>query len=273
VVHRDIKPENILLREGHAVVADFGIALAVKSAGGERLTATGLSLGTPAYMSPEQVAGDREIDGRSDIYSLACVLYEMLAGDPPFTASSPRAVLARHVTDPVPPITTVRSSVTQPVAAAIAKALGKAPADRFELAKAFAEALFAEAKQAEPQIKSIVVLPFENLSPDPDQEYFSDGLTEEVIADLSKVRSLRVISRSSAMTLKGSNKRIPEIAAELNVRYALEGSVRRAGNNLRITAQLIDATSDGHLWADKYTGKLDDVFDLQEKCRVRSWEH
>ena len=107
VVHRDIKPENILFHEGLAMVADFGIALAVKSAGGERLTETGLSLGTPAYMSPEQVAGDREIDGRSDIYSLACVLYEMLAGEPPFTGANPQAVLARHVTDPVPPITTV----------------------------------------------------------------------------------------------------------------------------------------------------------------------
>ena len=123
VIHRDVKPENILMHEGFAMVADFGIALAVRAAGGERLTETGLSLGTPAYMSPEQVAGDRDIDGRSDTYSLACVLYEMLAGDPPFVASNPQAVLARHVTDPAPPIATVRPSVPQPVAAAIAKAV------------------------------------------------------------------------------------------------------------------------------------------------------
>ena len=110
------------------MVTDFGIALAVKSAGGERLTETGLSLGTPAYMSPEQVAGERELDARSDIYSLACVLYEMLAGDPPFLASNAQAVLAKHVTDPAQPISTVRSSVPRPVAAAIGKALGKAPA-------------------------------------------------------------------------------------------------------------------------------------------------
>ncbi len=265
VIHRDIKPENILFHEGVAMVADFGIALAVKSAGGERLTETGLSLGTPSYMSPEQVSGDREIDGRSDVYSLACVLYEMLAGEPPFTGPNAQAIVARHMTDPVPPITTVRSSVPQPVAAAITKALGKAPIDRFESAKAFVEALFAESAEAEPEVKSIVVLPFENLSPDPEQEYFSDGLTEEVISDLSKVHALHVISRSSAMTFKGSVKKIPEIAQELNVHYVLEGSVRKAGNNLRITAQLIEAATDVHLWTDKYDGTLDDVFDMQEK--------
>ena len=265
VVHRDTKPENILLREGHAVVADFGIALAVTSAGGDRLTETGLSLGTPACMSPEQVAGDREIDGRSDIYSLACVLYEMLAGDPPFVASSPRAVLAKHVTDPAPPITTVRSSVPRPVAVGIAKALSKAPADRFDSAKAFSESLFSKAKKVEPEIKSIVVLPFENLSPDPDNEYFADGLTEELIAELSGVRALRVISRTTAMKLKGADKDVATISRELNVQYVLEGSVRKAGNALRITAQLIDANQDAHLWADRYSGNMDDVFEIQER--------
>jgi serine/threonine protein kinase/tetratricopeptide (TPR) repeat protein len=265
VVHRDIKPENILFQAGEVVVADFGIALAVDSGGRTRLTETGFSLGTPAYMSPEQVSGEQDIDGRSDIYSLACVLYEMLAGDPPFVASSPRAVLAKHMTDPAPPLSTVRSSVPPPVVAAITKALGKAPVDRFDSAKAFTEALSTENAKSDPEVKSIVVLPFDNMSPDPDQEYFSDGLTEEVISDLSKVRALDVISRSSAMTFKGSNKKIPEIATELNVRYVLEGSVRRAGNNLRITAQLIDAERDVHLWADKYTGTLEDVFDVQEK--------
>ena len=269
ILHRDIKPENILLREGHAVVADFGIALAVNSAGGERLTETGLSLGTPAYMSPEQVVGDREIDGRSDIYSLACVLYEMLAGDPPFVASTPQAVLARHVTDPVPPITTVRSSVSAPAAAAITRALGKAPVDRFDSAEAFSKALFTEAAEAGPGTKSIVVLPFDNLSPDPDNAFFADGLTEELIADLSKVRALKVISRTSAMLAKESKKDVPTIARELNVRYVLEGSVRQAGNNLRITAQLIDAQTDIHLSAEKYAGQLEDVFDLQETVSRR----
>jgi serine/threonine protein kinase len=265
IVHRDIKPANILFQAGEVVVADFGIALAVDSAGGARLTETGFSLGTPAYMSPEQVAGEETVDGRSDVYALACVLYEMLAGDPPFMASNPRAVLAKHITDPAPPITTVRSSVPSPVVAALAKALEKTPADRFGSAKAFSEALFSVDAKIEEETKSIVVLPFENLSPDPDQEYFSDGLTEEVISDLSKIDALEVISRGSAMTFKGSKKKTPEIASELNVRYVLEGSVRRAGENLRITAQLIDAERDVHLWSDKYTGILEDVFDIQEQ--------
>jgi serine/threonine-protein kinase len=269
IVHRDIKPENILLRESHAVVADFGIAVAVTAAGGERLTETGLSLGTPSYMSPEQVAGDREIDARSDIYSLACVLYEMLAGDPPFVASTPQAVLAKQVTDTAPPITTVRSSIDSRVADAIHTALGKAPADRFESARAFADALREDVARTEPQAKSIVVLPFDNLSPDPDNAFFADGLTEEIIADLSKIRAVRVISRTSAMAFKGTTKTVPQIAGELNERYVLEGSVRRAGNSLRITAQLIDAADDMHLWAEKYGGTVDDVFDLQEQISRR----
>ena len=147
--------------------------------------------------------------------------------------------------------------------------MAKVPADRFTSALVFTEALLAESIGAEPEIKSIVVLPFQNLSPDPDQEYFSDGLTEEVIADLSKVRALHVISRTSAMLLKGSQKDMPTIARELNVRYVLEGSVRWAGNSLRITAQLIEAATDAHLWAEKYTGTLDDVFDLQERLSRR----
>jgi serine/threonine-protein kinase len=232
VIHRDIKPENILLHRDHALVADFGIALAVTAAGGERMTETGLSLGTPAYMSPEQVAGEEGIDRRSDIYSLGCVLYEMLAGDPPFVASNPRAVLLKHLSDPAPQITTVRSSVPLSVAAAISKALGKTPVDRFDSAKAFGDALFAEAKEEEPEIKSIVVLPFDNLSPDPDNAFFADGLTEELIAELSGLRQLHVISRTSAMQFKGTKKGVPTIARELNVRYVLEGSVRRAGDGV-----------------------------------------
>jgi len=264
VIHRDIKPENILLREGHALVADFGIALAVSTAGGERLTETGLSLGTPAYMSPEQVAGDKAIDARSDIYSLACVLYEMLAGDPPFVAYTPRAVLAKHVTDPAPPITTVRPGVSSPVAHAIAKALCKAPSDRFDSAAAFVEALRADAVEIEPEIRSIVVVPFANRSPDPEQEYFSDGLTEELTADLSKIRALRVLSHNSAMQLKGTTKDTRTIGREVGVRYVLTGGVRKAGTSVRITAHLADTVDDSEVWTGKYGGELDDIFELQE---------
>jgi eukaryotic-like serine/threonine-protein kinase len=141
VVHRDIKPENILLERGVSVLADFGIAQAVSAASSERLTETGLTLGTPAYMSPEQAAGERDLDGRSDLYGLACVLYELLAGIPPFTGSSARAVLARHTLDPVPPLRTVRKAVPPYVEAAVQRGLEKVPADRFGTAAEFAQAL------------------------------------------------------------------------------------------------------------------------------------
>jgi TolB-like protein/Flp pilus assembly protein TadD len=216
-------------------------------------------------MSPEQASGEHQLDARSDIYALGCVLYEMLSGEAPYTAATPQALMAKKLAEPTPRISVVRETVPAAVETALAKALAKTPADRFVTAQQFAEALTAEVVRAQDEVKSIVVLPFENLSPDPENAFFADGLTEELIADLSKVRALRVISRTSAMLLKGSQKDVPTIARELNVRYVLEGSVRRAGNSLRITAQLIEAANDAHLWAEKYSGTLEDVFDLQEQ--------
>ena len=265
VIHRDIKPENILLHRGEAVVADFGIALAVTAAGGERLTETGLSLGTPEYMSPEQATGERDLDARSDIYSLGAVLYEMVTGEPPQTGATVQAVIAKLLSQPPVQPRMVRDSVPEVMDRAIMKALAKVPADRVGSAAEFAEALTAEVVKPEDAVKSIVVLPFENLSPDPDNEYFADGLTEELIAELSGIGALRVISRTTAMQLKGSNKDVATISRELNVQYVLEGSVRKVGNALRITAQLINATEDAHLWADRYTGTMDDVFEVQER--------
>jgi serine/threonine-protein kinase len=265
VIHRDIKPENILLHEGEAMVADFGIALAVTAAGGERLTETGLSIGTPEYMSPEQVAGERTIDARSDIYSLACVLYEMLAGQPPFTGATAQAVLARHVTDAVPPITTVRSGLSAPTARAVTKALGKAPADRFVSATAFSEALVATRADAGEEKKSIAVLPFVNLSPDPENEYFSDGMTEEIINALVHLEDLHVASRSSSFAFKGLSPDIAEVGAKLKVATVLEGSVRASGDRLRITAQLIKVADGYHLWSERYDRRMEDVFDIQDE--------
>jgi serine/threonine protein kinase len=261
VVHRDIKPENILLSRGQPFVTDFGIARAVTVAAGERLTATGVAVGTPAYMSPEQAVGEEGLDARSDVYSLGCVIYEMLSGCPPFSGGTVQALIARRLAGPPPHLTTVPQAVDE----VVRRSLATAPQDRFATAVALADALVEAAKRPAAPELSLVVLPFENLSPDPDNAFFADGLTEELIADLSKVRALRVISRTSAMLLKGSKKDVPTIARELNVRYVLEGSVRRAANSLRITAQLIDAAADAHVWAEKYTGALDDVFDLQEK--------
>jgi len=141
LVHRDIKPENILLAGDEVVVADFGIARAITAAGGEQLTSTGIAVGTPAYMSPEQGSGQPQLDGRSDVFSLGCVLYEMLAGAPPFTGPTAQAIQARRLTDPVPPLRTVRETVPPQVERAIVKALAKSPADRFATAVQFAEAL------------------------------------------------------------------------------------------------------------------------------------
>ena len=262
VVHRDIKPENILLHEAGAILTDFGIALGAMPGQTDRITESGIALGTPEYESPEQAAGARSVDARSDVYSLACVTYEMLTGAPPFTGSSTRAVLARHIIDPVPPVSTVRPTVGKTMARAVAKALNKVPADRFNSAGEFARAL-AAAPSTSDEISSIAVLPLTNLSHDPDQEYFSDGMTEALIADLAKVRALKVISRTSAMRFKNSDKPLPEIARELGVDVVVEGSVQRFGDQVRITAQLIDAMSDAHLWAETYDRSIANVLALQ----------
>jgi len=261
VIHRDVKPENILLYEGEAMVADFGIALATSAAAGERLTQTGLAVGTPEYMSPEQSVGERALDARSDVYSLACVLYEILAGEPPYTGRTAQAVIAKRLTDPVPAVRRLRTTVPAAVEQALMKALAKTPADRFASTGAFAEALTAPAPVRSPP--SVAVLPFLNLSVDPENEYFADGITEDVIAQLSKVRALRVISRTSVMAFKQRSHSLREIAAKLEVATPLEGSVRRVGDRVRIIALLIEAASDQHLWAETYDRQLTDVFAIQ----------
>jgi len=195
------------------------------------------------------------------VYSLGCVIYEMLAGSPPFTASTVQALLAKRLSGPPPHL----SGVPGPVDEVVRRSLATVPQDRFATAIALADALVEAARKRPADDLSIVVLPFENLSPDPDNAFFADGLTEELITDLSKVRAFRVISRTSAQRYRDTDKSAPEIAAELGIRYVIEGSVRRAGNALRITAQLIDSVTDSHLWAEKYTGTLEDIFDMQEK--------
>jgi len=261
VIHRDIKPENILLHEGEAMVADFGIALAVNAAADSRVTQTGFAVGTPEYMSPEQGAGERTLDARSDVYSLACVLYEMLAGEPPYTGPTARALIAKVMVDPVPAVRRLRPTVPPGVDQALRTALAKAPADRFASMTAFADALAAPAR--EPRPPSVAVLPFRNLSADPENEYFADGITEDVIAHLSKVRALKVISRSSVMPFKQREQSLKEIGARLEAATLLDGSVRRAGDRVRIVAQLVDAETDRHLWAETYDRQLTDIFGIQ----------
>jgi serine/threonine-protein kinase len=263
VIHRDIKPENVLLSAGEAVVADFGVARAVSEAGGEHLTETGISIGTPAYMSPEQASGAHKLDGRSDVYSLGCVLYEMLAGEPPYTGPTAQAVLAKKLSEATPRVSVVRERIPSRVEGAIDQALAKAPADRFATAAQFGEVLSVERlsvaahrtparrKLTVPVLASIgvvamvaismlvawpfgaepegpprlVVLPFENLG-SPDDERFADGLTDEITSRLSNLSGLFVISRTSATQYKDHEMTLPEIGAELSVDYVLEGTVQ-----------------------------------------------
>jgi serine/threonine protein kinase/Tfp pilus assembly protein PilF len=275
VVHRDIKPANILLEAGHALVADFGIARAIGDT--HSLTSRGHMIGTPAYMSPEQIDGAEFIDGRSDIYSLGCVLFEMLVGEPPFRGSTITAIIANRLSDPNPSPRARRELVPEAVDAAVRKAMAPLPADRFSTADQFAEALGTPATvaiavgaaqamvQEVTAAKSVAVLPFENMSTDPENEYFSDGITDDIIAQLSKISALKVISRTSSMQYKKTTKKIAAIAQELGVGSILEGSVRRAGPRVRIVVHLVDPRTEQHLWGDTFDRQLTDVFEVQSE--------
>ncbi len=262
LVHRDIKPENILLYEGEAMLADFGIALAPTPAEDERLTSFGLTLGTPQYMSPEQAAGETDLDARSDVYSLACVLFELIAGRPPFVGANPAAVIAKRFTETAPPVRRFRPNAPQAVDDALRKALDRDPTARFPSCGAFAEALKSETASA-PKMPSVAVLPFVNLSNDPENEFFADGITEDVIAQLSKIKSLKVISRASVMKFKKRDEGLREISTALEVGTVLDGTVRRAGDRVRIVAGLIDSDSGDSLWTETYDRQLTDIFAIQ----------
>ena len=334
IIHRDIKPENILLVDGQAMVADFGIgrALGVSGQAGrvpsgrvgsgeDHLTGTGMAIGTPAYMSPEQAVGERDLDGRTDVYSLGVVLYEMLAGEVPFSGPTGQAIAAKRMTGEVPSLRRLRPAVPEQLERVVLTALAPIPADRFTTPAQFAQALSplptaptAAAMPAqpalstgvsrpvgrrpaipswltfvlgllvtatmgmllwqrsrrpaeEPGVKMLAVLPFKNMGAAGDQ-YFADGLTEEITSRLSGVPKLGVVSRTSADQYKGSTKSLKQIGQELGVGYVLEGSVRwekspDGTSRVRVTPQLIRVADDRHLWADRYDAELADVFQVQ----------
>ncbi len=261
VVHRDIKPENIMFSAGLPVVTDFGIARAITAARDGTVTETGMVIGTPEYMSPEQ-AGDDPIDGRSDIYSLGCVLYEMLTGSPPFAGPTAQVVMARATVDPPPPIRTVRPTVPDALERVVLRALAKVPADRFATAADFEAALTAPAASIHRQ--SVAVLPFVNLSGDAAFEYLSDGLAEEIIIALTQLPELRVAARTSSFAFRARDLDLPEIGAKLKVATVLEGSVRKAGNRLRVTARLVKVADGFQLWSERYDREMTDVFVIQD---------
>ena len=333
VVHRDIKPDNIMIDERHALVMDFGIARVMTAINDPSLTGTGLLIGTPTYMSPEQVTGDANIDGRSDIYSLGCVLFEMIAGKPPFTGPTANAVMASRFSSPTPSLAPVEHSTTPTIRKVLTTAMSLAPEARYQTAKAMmadlesarlpasvqAEAIATDLRgqsesaiRAEPEkssstpeprdwrrwllyavvatvaavfvsfalwkrqgsskngepadarVASIGVLPFANQSGDKQMEYFTDGLTDELISALSHVNGLQVAGRASSFSIKGKNLDARQAAERLNVAYVIDAGVRSGGSRVRVTWQLMDGKTGRGLGSGDLDGEMRDVIALQD---------
>jgi serine/threonine-protein kinase len=298
VIHRDLKPENILLQAGQPIIADFGIALAVSNAGGERVTQTGISLGTPHYMSPEQAAGDRTVDARSDQYALAALIYEMLTGEPPHTGATAQVIVARLMAETPRSITSARPAVSKGIDAAVQRALSKAPADRFPTCVDFARIVTTHAAVAATQprslvrvavgglaaaaviiagvawqrrappaganLSSIAVLPFVDRSASGSDAHVGDGIAETLISALANVPELEVAARTSAFSFRDKTDDLAEIGRKLSVATVLEGSVQRAGDRIRITSQLVNVRTGRTMWAQTFDRATSDIFAVQD---------
>ncbi len=283
-VHRDLKPSNIMVdKEGKTRIMDFGIARSLKAKG---ITGTGVMIGTPEYMSPEQVDG-KEVDQRSDIYSLGVILFEMLTGRVPFGGDTSLSIAVKHKSKSPPDPENINPQIPKNLSHIILKCMKKDKAHRYQkIEELYSDLMGVEEElsttrrvPAEEEVKtspaaqerwknSIAVLPFTNMSADPEQEYFCDGLAEELINALTQIKDLRVVARTSAFSFKGKDVDVEEIGKKLKVDNILEGSVRKAGNRLRITAQLVNVADGFHLWSERYDRDMADIFAIQDEISL-----
>ncbi|MFC1661509.1 protein kinase, partial [Gemmatimonadota bacterium] len=300
VVHRDIKPQNILFEFGHVRVADFGLARALDIAGGGRLTRTGIAVGTPHYMSPEQLEGASSEDVRSDVYSLGCLAYELLVGAPPFTGPTAQAVVAGHLTKPVPPVRERRPGVPRGVEAAVQRALAKDPGSRFqtvtEMTEALTHAMTAEAQEADerraarrrwtrafagigiiaalalggwwglktlnaPAIQFLAVLPASNMTRDPEQDPFVDGVHEELVMELQRA-GIAVKARQSVLQYRDTDKPLRQIASELGVDALIQPRVAWDGDSVVVDVSIVEASSDLPIFTQTFVSRVQGVLGL-----------
>ncbi len=259
VVHRDVKPDNILLHEGHALITDFGIGKAIEiAAESSTLTQLGVAVGTPAYMSPEQVSGDA-VDGRSDLYSLGCVLYEMLTGAAPFEGRTAHAVIAQRFTAAPPDASTKREGVPRGLAAIAGKLMALAPDERYATGALVVDALSRSLTPqpgavlvARERLPWIAVLPFTSTPREGAAADFAVALADDLSAGLAKFSYLQVVSRQAALRFAAEGGGMRRLQQDLGARYAIEGSVRQSGSRLRATAELVDAHTGAQLWAETF---------------------